>query len=384
MKVGIDISPVIYGRGVSRYTSNLVLSLAQISDIQLSLYGSSLRQYTQLESFGDQVQKISRKPVKTFFDRLPPTVLEILWSTLQVNTLNSSFANLDVFHGWDWLMPPDKRVPLVSTVHDLAILKFPDTAHAKILDRHQQAWKVLKQRQAEIIAVSHSTKRDLIELLDFSPSKIHVIHEALPQETVAVSDNMTEEQSDKIADDLHLNQPYIFFVGTQEPRKNLSRLIEAWKPLAKDIQLLIAGASGWDDSQSQAMKLPVAVQNQLRFLGRVSEKQLAVLYERAELLAYPCLYEGFGLPILEAFYHGIPVVTSNVSGMQEIAGNAAELVDPQSVESIRAGIKKVLNEGREAQQRRLQQMVIRLQLFDWRRVAIETAKVYALAAQQRS
>ena len=111
----------------------------------------------------------------------------------------------------------------------------------------------------------------------------------------------------------------------------------------------------------------------------MTDEELAVLYGEAELLLYPSLYEGFGLPILEAFHFGTPVVTSNTSAMPEIAGNAAELVEPTSVESIRKGITKVLTENNDAGRRRLQQMIIRLQLFNWQRVAEETCKVYRKA-----
>jgi glycosyltransferase involved in cell wall biosynthesis len=147
--------------------------------------------------------------------------------------------------------------------------------------------------------------------------------------------------------------------------------------LDSEVELIIAGEEGWDETTklSKSGKQP-------RFLGRVSDKELAVLYSEAELFIFPSLYEGFGLPILEAFYHGVPVVTSNVSALPEVAGNAAELVDPMSVDSIRKGIETVLNEDREAQQKRMQRMIIRLQLFSWRKAADETIRVYRKAAEK--
>ena len=114
----------------------------------------------------------------------------------------------------------------------------------------------------------------------------------------------------------------------------------------------------------------------------MSDKVLAVLYSEASLFAYPCLYEGFGLPILEAFYYGTPVVTANVSSMVEVAGNAAELVDPLSVDSIRKGMEVILSETLAEQQKRVQKMVIRLQMFDWQRVAKETMAVYQTAIRE--
>ncbi len=372
MQIGIDITPVIYDRGVSRYTANLVRALLERSDAQLSLYGSSLRQKATLESFS---RSLPRK-AKTVIQHYPPSLQNFLWNTLHVNKIKKTLPSVDIFHSWDWLQPPDEDLPLVSTIHDLAILKYPEVVHPKILEMHKKSWQILKERDAEIIAVSQSTKKDIVQLLGFSPMKVHVVYEALPFETVHAAEQLTEEHIEKIKADLQLLRPYFFFVGTREPRKNLKRLIEAWQPLANNFDLLIAGTSGWDETENEDM---FASNPHLRFLGKVSDQELAVLYNEAELFLYPSIDEGFGLPVLEAFYHGVPVLTSNLSALPEVAGNAAELIDPFSVESIRQGIQHLLNESKEDQQKRLQRMIIRLQLFDWGRVAEETMRVYQTA-----
>lgn len=288
-----------------------------------------------------------------------------------------SLPKVQVFHSWDWIQPPDKDLPLVSTIHDLAMLKFPETAHPKLLSMHRQSWKILKQRQAHIIAVSRATKRDIVELLDIPADRIHVVHEALPEEVVKIGEALDEEKVTELVQGLGLTRPYLLAVGTREPRKNLERLIEAWEPLAKDYDLVIAGEQGWD-ATSTGKKL-VGMEH-LRLLGRVDDQTLAALYTNAEVFCYPSLYEGFGLPILEAFYFDVPVVTSNVSSMPEIAGNAAELVDPLSVDSIRQGITTVLQESETARHTRRQRMVIRQHMFSWRNAAEQTAKVYEIAA----
>lgn len=373
MRVGIDITSIIYGRGVSRYTSNLVMALAKRRDVQLQLFGSSLRQRGVLDEFA----RMQQFPIQNrHFQSYPPKVLDLFWNTLGTNPIRSVIPDIEVFHSWDWLQPPDANLPLVSTIHDLAILKYPETAHPDVMKMHLKAWKRLKERNAQIIAISRATKNDILELLGFPAENIHVIYEALPVEVQQVGQLLTDEEVEAIKRRLRLDRPFIFFVGTREPRKNLQRLIEAWEPLANDIDLVIAGEAGWDEtSRSQAR------QQHLRFLGRVTDQELAVLYSEAELFAYPCLYEGFGLPILEAFYYGTPVVTSGVSSMVEIAGNAAELVDPQSVDSIRRGLEQVLNEPAAEAQKRLQRMVIRLHMFSWEKVADETVKVYQAAIQ---
>lgn len=373
MKVGIDVSSLIYGRGVSHYTSNLVAGLLQRKDVEVSLYGSSLRQRSNL------LQLISKLPdsqnaKKIVVQPYPPSLQKFLWQ-YGLNKVESSLTDIEVFHSWDWLQPPDKNIPLVSTIHDLAILKYPETAHPKVVSMHQASWKILKQRNAQIITPSHSTRKDVIELLDFDPKKVHVVYEALPFQTKLTTENMSEEKYQVITQRMKLNKPYLFFVGTQEPRKNLVRLIKAWKPIEKDYQLLIAGAEGWEDLQKETN----IKSDNLRFLGRVSDDELAVLYGEAKAFVFPSLDEGFGLPILEAYYHGVPVITSNIGAMPEVAGNAAQLVDPKSIKDIRRGIEKVLNESKTDQQKRLQQMIIRLQLFNWDRVAEHTVEVYRKA-----
>lgn len=370
MNIGLDITPIIYQRGVSRYTTNLVAALVRQPNLNLTLYGSSFRQRHTLETFARKYESHTKSVIQPY----PPTLQEIMWK-VGFNSIKRALPQIDVFHSWDSLQPPDKNLPLVSTIHDLAILKFPKTAHPKLVKLHRQAWKILKERQAHIIAVSRTTRNDIIEQLDFDPAHVHRVYEALPHEVIKTAESITDDQYDYFLKKLKLIRPFLLFVGTREPRKNLLKLIEAWKPLAKDFELIIAGEIGWDETT----RLQGTYQKNLRFLGKVSEQELAILYGEAQVFVFPSLYEGFGLPILESFYHGTPVVTSNNSGMAEVGGTAAELVDPQSAVSIRSGIKKILNESTKEQQQRLQKMILRQQLFSWDKTAQQTVEVYQKA-----
>ena len=376
ISVGIDITATLYGRGVSRYTSNLVRALLLDPQVKLSLYGSSLRQHSELKQIATDLKKQAGSKAATVIRSYPPSLYRFLWNKIGYAGITSVLPDIEVFHSWDWLQPPDKKLALVSTIHDLAILKFPETAHPKILTMHTESWNVLKKRNAEIIAVSRSTQRDIVELLGIPEERVHVIHEALPQEVITVADSISDDEEAALITKLKLERPFILFVGTREPRKNLLNLITAWLPLQDQVDLLVAGEVGWDTSETSAPK-----SEHLRFLGRVSDRELSVLYTQATLFAYPSLYEGFGLPILEAFYHGTPVVTSTTSSMPEIAGNAAELVDPLEPESIRQGIQTILDENEQEQQKRAQRMIIRQHMFSWERVASETRAVYERARQ---
>lgn len=372
MQIGFDITSLLFNRGVSRYTSNLIAALAELKQDSLYGFGTSFRQSDYLIELG---KKAGLDPSRIVVNRMPLKLQEYAWKWGK-QPIHSFLPDIDVFHSWDWLQPPDKLLPLVSTIHDLAILKYKDSAHPSVIAHHEQAWKVLKQKRAQIIAVSHSTKKDIVELLDIPANRISVIHEALPREAMQTAESISETQYGDLQKSLELTRPFILAVGTREPRKNLQKLIQAWKPLAKDFDLIIAGEQGWDATES--LSIP-----QLRFLGKVSNEALSVLYSEAELLAYPSLDEGFGLPILEAFYHGTPVVTSNRSAMPEVAGNAAELVNPDSVTAIRKGLTTILHETEAAQKQRLQKMIIRLQAFSWRKVALETRSVYETAIKEQ-
>lgn len=372
MRIGIDITSLIYGRGVSRYTRNLVSALSNYN-INLRLFGYSWKKYQWLRWQAEELASYNPS-TKFALSHLPPKVIEQMWG-FGIKPIKSFLPEIDVFHSWDWLQPPDKNLPLVSTIHDLAMLKFPDTVHPDIMSHHKKSWAILKDRKARIIAISRSTKKDIVELLGYPSYLVHVIYEALPTEIDYISQLISEDEFAQIRLKLKIDRPFIFFVGTREPRKNLQRLIEAWEPLNSDFDLLIAGDSGWDQT-SQTKNFSHLRENGLRFLGRVTDRELYVLYAEANAFAFPSLYEGFGLPILEAFHHGTPVVTSNSSGMAEVAGNAAELIDPLSVESIRQGLTNILSEDLPAQRVRLQRMIIRKQLFSWDQTAADTLKVY--------
>jgi glycosyltransferase involved in cell wall biosynthesis len=375
MKVGLDFTPALYDRGVSRYTTNLVRALLEEKAMELTLYGSSFRGFQKLNSRAKKLisQAKTSNIARLHFQHLPPKLLSLAWR-LGLNSITSQLPGLEVFHSWDWLQPPDKKLPLVSTIHDLAMLKYPDIANPSLLKAHQRSWQILREREAEIIAVSNATKNDVVEMLGIPAFRVHTIPEALPREFREINELLTDEQTEVIKKRLQLDRPYILFVGTREPRKNLLRLIEAWQPLSGDLDLIIAGAKGWDETDDQRLQ-----QAGLRFLGQVSDQELNVLYAEAEVFAFPSLDEGFGLPILEAFYHGTPVVTSQATALIEVAGNAAELIDPQSPEDIRRGIELIINEQADAQRARLQRMIIRLHMFSWQNTAQQTMAVYRKA-----
>lgn len=370
LTIGIDISSVLYGRGVSRYTSNLVQALQAHTNLHLELFGNSLRRKNELKDFAKKIGKT--KHLRAY--SVPPKALSLLWYKLHWPDIQQFLPKVQVFHAWEELVPPSKNIPVVATIHDLAILKYPKSAHPATRYRHAQAWKRLKEINAHIIAVSQSTKDDVIEYLDIPSHHVHLIYEALPNERKL---QVSSQQLNMVKVEYDVLRPYLLWVGTHEPRKNLERLVEAWQPLAKDIDLVLVGAQGWGVNFNSFKYLP-------KVLGYIEDVTLSALYAGAQAFVFPSLDEGFGLPILEAFYYKVPVVTSDRSAMKEIAGNAAVLTDPENPQKLTKAIEKILNENSQEKKRREQAMIQRLQIFSWTNVAQATQKVYYKASQQHS
>ncbi|MBQ6435947.1 glycosyltransferase family 4 protein [bacterium] len=382
MKVGFDLSSLVYNRGVSRYSENLFVALSQLLDVELFAYGSSGRGMNMLHSQLDHLRsRLSADEQKVFdqnlrLQRLPPQLNHWCWHYWHCNQVKALMSEIEVFHSWDYLQPPDKDLPLVSTIHDLAMLKYPHTANRKVLLHHQESWQILKQRKAHIIAVSEATRQDVIELLGFPAERVHLVYEALPTNSVLPPEELTEENFTKVKVKYGLERDYVLFVGTREPRKNLKRLVEAWWPLREEIDLVLVGASGW---QEPKYKHP-----HLRVLTDVDNHDLGLLYHLAKMLVYPSLDEGFGLPILESFAYGTPVVTSKGVATQEVAGKAAELVDPYEVEEITGAMRTLLGENEHEQATRYRLMQKQLSKFSWEKAARETKAVYQQAIQERA
>ncbi len=378
MRVGMDLTSLLYRRGVSRFTFDLFRELTTLEEVEMYAYascGSRAQQamHTALNELAAALTPSARENfwTHTRVQGIPTRVNHWLWHYLRVNKIKKQLPEIELFHTWDFLQPPDKNIPLVSTIHDLAMWRFPETADKRVWRHHRESWEILRQRGAHVTVDSAATKRDVLEFLDWPEARVHLVYAALPSQVkTAVSESVWKQ----VQQEWDLRRPYLLFVGTREPRKNLARLVSAWEKLAADVDLVIVGARGWG-KQTRA-------QAHLHVCEGVGDEMLTALYIHARALVFPSLYEGFGLPILESFAHGTPVVTSRGNACEEIGGAAAVLVEPLEVESIRAGIETILAENETEKQVRRQLMTQQLARFSWARAARETAAVYRLAWEE--
>jgi glycosyltransferase involved in cell wall biosynthesis len=267
----------------------------------------------------------------------------------------------------DVLFMPIQQLPIlrpaktktVAVVHDLAWHYYPEqTKYKDWLLLHAFTAQAVHQADA-IIAVSHATANDIAQVYGRT-KQVQVVHHGVNHEFFRPVQEELEQQAswENLARDFrNLKRPYLLFVGQIQPRKNVIRLIEAFEQLhteQPELQLVIAGSHGWlqQPIEQRAAQSPYAAH--IHMLGRVSDEQLRSLYWHAELFVLPSLYEGFGMPVLEAMASGCPVVTSQTSSLPEVAGEAAILINPADTQSLLSGIKTAQTEKAELRQRGLQ------------------------------
>lgn len=293
-------------------------------------------------------------------------------------------ARADVLHSTSSYLPWPPACPAVLTVHDLAIYRYP--AAFKPANRTLGRWLFERalRRATALIAPSQATRDDLVELLGVTPERISVIPEAADTLFAPVND---PDELARVRQRYQLERPYVLSVGTAEPRKNLVRLLAAFAACERSLpvahELVLVGRQGWLTGPLEQVARPLLASGRLRVLGYVPRADLPALYSGAATFAYPSVYEGFGLPVLEALACGAPVLTSNRSSLPEVAGDAALLVDPDSTAAVAAGLRHLLVEDALAADLR-RRGPLRAGRFTWDAAARATLAVYAQAVAGRA
>lgn len=282
---------------------------------------------------------------------------------------------VDIFHAPDFVLPPVRRGVKIITVHDLAFLIHPECADERLRAFLEHAVPSSAARADFIIADSENTRNDVICLLDADPERVFVV----PGGVDPSFSRVDAEAVEKVRAAYGLDQPYLLAVGVIEPRKNFPRLIDAYNRLRlrSDLphQLVIAGGSGWLSEETFRQADRSAFPSDIRFTGYVPEGDLAALYTGADVFAFPSLYEGFGLPVLEAMACGTPVVCSNTSSLPEFAGDAALLVPPDDTDAIADALQRACEDEllRDDLRRRGPE---RARCYQWQRSAKRLVEVY--------
>lgn len=292
----------------------------------------------------------------------------------------------DIFFSPTHYAPRFSPVPTVVSVMDLSYLYFPDMFKSKDLLQLKHWTSYSVKKAAKVLTISKSSKFDIIKEYKIPEEKVKVVYPGIkptihPQHQVCNMDTVKQK--------FGINNNFILFVGTLQPRKNIARLIEAFSKISNkekiphDLQLVIVGKRGWVFEEILKKPKELGIEEKVKFLDFVSDDELAVLYKQAVCFVLPSLYEGFGLPVLEAMKHGCPVITSNVSSLPEAGGDAALYVDPQDTNDITEKIYKLITHP-HLRKELIEKGKRQAGKFSWEKTAKETLKILEEVGKNKS
>ncbi|MBI3115028.1 MAG: glycosyltransferase family 4 protein [Candidatus Kerfeldbacteria bacterium] len=383
MRIGIDCRSILNPdggefAGVGHYTYYLVKHLIQLkTEHEFVLFFDYRMKREGTQEFEADHVKIRYFPFSQYKKFLPFAYSHMLRAAVLLTD------RLDVYHSPTTAMPLTYPKTTVVTVHDMAIYENPSWFPTRVFSTKMLVPQTLK-RARKIIAVSKFTKQETQNLFSVPSRKIVVVNEGVDTRLLDLKDRHTD-----VRKKFGLGKRFLFFVGTVEARKNLLGLIEAFDGLLKakpellgECQLVLAGAIGHHGEEIVEKIQALKLQKRIRYLGYVTHNQKLNLMKAATAFVFPSLYEGFGLPVLEAMNLGTPVVTSNVTALPELAGDAAVLVDPANTVDLAAGIERVLSDEKLRQTLRTKGLH-RAKAYGWSLAARETVGVYESIPEEK-
>ena len=375
IRIGIDISRTVEeATGVGYYAKNLVHALAKVdAENDYLLYGI----------FYDCFPKHWKQaPIPKSHNFILHQKNSLSWLVRKKWENGGRYkekllGGIDILHSTAFTMPPVFGPKVIVTIHDLSIFAFPQhhtEANYQFVNRnvHQAA-----RRASFIIAVSESTKKEIMRFFHVPEEKIAVVYEAAGE--IFCNTKFSDDCLIRMKKKYKINKRYFLSVGSIEPRKNLASALIAFKALLEirriDYQFVIAGGKGWKNESFYQLLKKLNIDDYLVFTGYVPEEDLPALYQGAEVFVYPSFYEGFGLPVLEAMASGTPVITSNTSSLPEVAGNAALLVNPTEIFDLYEAMEALVTNPslrEELKGKGLEQS----KKFTWEKTARQTLEIY--------
>jgi glycosyltransferase involved in cell wall biosynthesis len=366
MRIAIDAIPLAAAKtGVGHYTDALAEGLARaFPDHQYDLLSPIEFDF---DYNSDRPKNLNKQfiPVRSIFRK---------WWLVGLPSLLTIYR-VDLFHGTNYCVPVFAPCPTIVTIHDLSLFTQSQTHEVANVQRGKRRMPIMARRASLIIAPSEWTRREIVDQLRVSPEKIRVIYEAAREVMKPSPPHLCQSVLDKH----QIRRPYLLFVGTIEPRKNLLTLIRAYDELLRTTtrspQLVLCGGRGWLYDEVFKLVEDLKLQDQVRFPGYVEDADLPALYSAAEAFVYPSFYEGFGLPPLEAMACGAPVITSDVSSLPEVVGKAGLTHPPNDARALTEAMAKLLGDE-TAREHFRREGLKQAAKFSWERAARETQSVY--------
>lgn len=370
MRIGIDARALSWA-GLGRYSQNLLNSIASLNNVQNSpndfvVFGS--------KKFAREISDLPR----TKFVLVDDSYYSLKEQTLFLRSILSE--KMDLMHFLHFNAPVLYRRPFVVTIHDLTRFFFPAQKNTSYFHQwaYEEVFRSAVVHSRNIISVSESTKSDLIRYFPQVSDRVDVIYEGVNTD---IFNPVNQENEDSELQKMGIDAPYLLFVGVWMNHKNIFRLLEAFKEVTENGfigKLAITGKGRFHDVNVPEIIAKFGLGKRVILPGNVSDQGLGILYRGAEMFVFPSLYEGFGLPPLEAMACGTPVVASNVSSIPEILGMAAEYFDPLDSHDISKTITRVLN-SKNIKSKLIENGIERVGNFQWRKTAEDTLGIYERA-----
>jgi glycosyltransferase involved in cell wall biosynthesis len=372
-RIGIDVTAAItQGGGIGRYTRELVRALIRKDDSSYYILFSGKAPKRALVA--DPIPEASNVEYREFW--LNAKWLYRLWYRLRLPiSVQWLTGDIDIYHSPDFVLPPTGNIPSVLTIHDLSFVHYPEAFTPALLNYLNKAVPSSIARASHVLADSLSTKNDLVDIWQVPKEKISVIYSGVGSSFKPVTE---KDVIQRVRQKYELgDKPFIFSVGTLQPRKNYEMLIRAFKPISETTthQLVIAGGFGWMYKQILEEASRLGLTERVKLIGFVDDQDLPALYSDASLFAFPSLYEGFGIPLLEAMSCGVPVISSNASSLPEVAGDAALLLPPDAQELWSENLRQLLEDS----SRRTKMVAagfLQARKYSWRTAAEHVLNIY--------
>ena len=361
MKIGIDTNILLIDNaGACVYTKNLIEQLRKLNN------GNEYIQF----SYGNP-----RSRVSSFRQKLENLVRDTLW--MQTMLPRKIIKNkIDILHCPAFKAPLKISIPLVVTFYDASVLRDPSDYNTwwRLYGKYMLA-KIAK-RADKIITISQFSKKDIANNLNIREDKIKVTYCGIDRNFKVIAD---ADLKNKISLKYSLGEKFILYVGALQPRKNIKSLLKAYANLRKrkkiDHELVFVGGTGWRNKDIFLLIKELNISKDVKFLGYIAEDELPIIYNLADFFVYPSFVEGFGMPVLEAFACGCPVIASKTSGLPEVAGDAAIMIDPYSVVDLQEAIIQLANDN-SLKDNLVSKGLDRAKMFSWERCAEQTLGIY--------
>ena len=337
-KIGLEIAPILGQKtGIGWYTYKIIEKLAERKkNVYSGQIFNFLNRHKELKKYKLNEIEGFKIEENIFFPRSLFSRLNYIFS------YNIFFKEKDIYHFFAFRIPKKIRGKVIITIHDMIYKIYPETTQIKNLDKFNKEITNSIKKSDKIIAVSEATKRDILNYFNIAEKKIEVIYPGVDNEIYE-----SYVSKDNVLKKYKIKTKYILFLGTLEPRKNIVNIIKGFERTnLKNIKLVIVGKKGWKYKEIFEVYENSPCKDSIQILDYIDEKDKIAMYKGAELFIFPSLYEGFGMPVLEAMAAGTPVITSNISSLPEVAGEAAILVNPYNIVEIAKAIENVIKNDR--------------------------------------